>query len=375
MTVPITLPSATGDFPDQLLPQGRNGAAPFGGVENMIANRLQYKQHQGRPLLHWWGGWDAGAITFATSGATVFRFARHDALEGGGRRLRMDVHSLPPKNAADSTTAGVVLSGYNNPVGANGTGAYYPNQILVAGGLTDNDDDEVTAAVDEITIGFDNVRPVAGCVYEDQIKALNVSDTVGGDQFKAGAEVIATLSGSYYTMDRLRDRLNHVHQNRTTQISWACRDDEYVEFATSSQAYRYIFDQTIGTGGTAPSATGPADTLPNLYAGYGISTLVRVYVYVYAAMSGNTDTGTLAVANKASGAMGAMTALTNPVSIGGTGYAWYPSLGSLTASTGAYFLSPTTAAFDRICLGARSGGATDKVRIKAWTMIVYPVSD
>ncbi len=363
-------------FPDNVLSQGRNGAAPRGVLQATMVDVLQYKQHEGRPLFHWWGGWDYKGINYATSGATVFRMARHHALEGGGRHLRMDAHVLPSKNIADSTTGGIVFTGYSNPVGEKGTGAYYPPNVTYAGGLTDNDDDEAPALVEENTIGFDNVRPVAGCIYEDGIKSLQSSDTVTSGGMASGRDILATQSGSYSTLDRLRDRLNHVHQNRTTQIGWACPDNSYIEMSTSSHAYRYLFDQAIGTGGTAPSATGPAITLPNRYAGYGISTQVRVYVYVYAAMSGATDGGTLSVANKdAGGTMGTMTALTNPQTIGGTGYAWYPSLGALSTSAGAYFQSPTNPAFDRICLGARSEGTTDKIRIKAWMMVVCPVSD
>lgn len=373
----IIIPTGTNDFPDDVLNMGRNGSAPRATIEAAIASRLQYKQHQGRALFHWWGGWNAHALGYDVTGATVFRFARHHALQGGGRHLRMTAHILPPLSAP-SATPGINIAGFNNPTGWNGVGAYYPNQLLIAGGLTDGDDDEYPSVVEENTIGFDSVRPVAGCIYEDQIKDIQASDTVQSDLITSGADVLATQAGSYQTLDRLRDRMNHVRQNRTTQISWASRGDEYIELATSSHAYRYLYDQTIGTGGTAPSATGPALTLPNHYAGYGIDTQVRVFVYVYAAMSGNTDGGTIAVANKTSGSMGAMTALTNPATIGGTGYAWYPSLGAdIDPTTDAYFLSPTNLTapfFDRICLGARSEGTTDKVRIKAWTMIVYPVA-
>jgi hypothetical protein len=109
------------------------------------------------------------------------------------------------------------------------------------------------------------------------------------------------------------------------------------------------------------------------YSAAGRETQVRVYVFVLAAMSGGTDTGTIAVANKnASGTMGAMAALTNPQTIAGTGFTWYPSLGAFDPATCPYFNAYAGTTFDRVCLGARSSGATDKVQIRSVMFAVVP---
>lgn len=367
----VSIPYGTNDIVDGIFRAVRNGFAPYGSIQAMMARRIQYKQHQGRTLFHWWGGWREKGINFDVTGATVFRFARHNALEGGGRHLRMNAHVMQPKDPTASATSGINFDGHDNAFAPTADGAYYPDKMVMARGYLTDSDDDISTTVDETYIGFDNVRPVAGCVFEDQIRDMNPEDTVMDNQFAGGREVLATQTGSFSTMDRMRDRINHVHQNRNTQISWACPDDSYFEFNGSD--YRYMFDQTIGDGGTAPSFDGPGITLPVPYAGYGIASQVRVYLYVYAAMSGTTDHGTVAVANKdATGAMGAMTPLVNGATISGTSYQWYPGLGALDPAAGAYFLSPTGIVFDRVCIGGRSEGTTDKLRVKAWTLVVFP---
>lgn len=371
MATSVSIPYGTNDIVDAMLAATRNGFAPYGNIQATMVRRLQYKQHEGRVLFHWWGGWNAKGINFDTSGATVFRFGRHNALEGGGRHLRMNAHVMQPKDPAASTTTGITFNGRNNAFSPNADGAYYPDKMVMSRGLLTDTDDDISGVVDEVYIGFDNVRPVAGCVFEDTIRAVNADDTVTDNQIAGGREVLAVQTGSYSTLDRMRDRVNHVHQNRNTQISWACPDDSYFEFNGSD--WRYMFDQTVGDGGTAPDVQGPGVTLPVPYAGYGISSQVRVYLYVYAAMSGATDHGTVAVANKdAIGSMGAMAALFNGQTISGTSYQWWPPLGTIDSTVDAYFLSPTGIVFDRVLIGGRSEGTTDKLRVKAWSMIVYP---
>ena len=378
MALSISIPRNLSDFPDQALRLGQNGAAAPGNVQAAIAKQIQYRQHQGRTLFHWWGGWDEKGINVQTNGVTVFRFARHNALVGGGRQMRADVQCVAP--ALNTTTQGIVFDGFLNFTSQNASTATYPIGLNVRVGCQPGaaTDGAITGNVEEQTIGFNAIRPVAGCIYEDQINQINISDTVVDTALAPGRDILATQAGAYGTLSVMASVMNLVQQNRRTQISWSCPDDSYLEFSASTQSWRYAFDQTIGDGGIAPANTGPAFTLPNQFCGYGLSTGVRVYVYVYAAMSGATDSGSIGIANKTldGSSFVSFRALTNPPTIGGTGYAWYPSLGAgIVASTDAYFLSTAVAAFDRVLIGAKSGGATDKVRIKAWTMIVYPVTD
>jgi hypothetical protein len=64
-----------------------------------------------------------------------------------------------------------------------------------------------------------------------------------------------------------------------------------------------------------------------------------------------------------------MIGITNPVTISGATYAWYPALGAFDPGANAYF--DGYAGLDRVCLGAKSSGATDKVRMRTRMMAVY----
>jgi len=151
-----------------------------------------------------------------------------------------------------------------------------------------------------------------------------------------------------------------------------------IAFSTSPQQYRYIFDQTFGVGGSSFAVGDPSITLPLANAAAGMRTQVRVYVFVYAAMTGATNTGTLAVSSR-TGALNTQaatpTALTNPVTISGVPFAWYPDPTTWTPSTGAYFLGNAAVAYDRVALCAKaSGPAADQVAIGAFTFIVAPAT-
>ncbi len=164
------------------------------------------------------------------------------------------------------------------------------------------------------------------------------------------------------------------------QIGWSATNPgtagNYVAFTTSMSSYRYIFDQTYGAGGTSFTATTPAITFPLSYSSHGMSTQVRVYVFVYAAMAGTTNTGSIAVANKdASGTMASSpTALINGATINSTTFAWYPTIASFNPATAPYFLAHAGASYDRIALCARSSGSTNSVRIAAYTLLVQPLA-
>lgn len=357
---------------DSVLHFGRNGAVPAGAVQRLIAQHIQYRQHQGRPLGHFWGGWDTNAIA---SGTPTFRLARLDLLDGGCAKFGALMHVM--SSAGDlSDTAGIYINGSYTPVLGNVNAIKYPDQIQSKNATTPERSPAVaTGDTIEEAIGFDDTYPMAGCFYEDAVTAFaDVSTTLATDGVGPGKDILASQTGAYGTVEVMIDRFMHVWKNRRNTYSWFTTESGYHEFALSSHAYRYIFDQTVGTGGTAPSATGPAITLPHQYSGPGRDTGVRVFVWVLAAMSGTTDGGTLAVANKdpSSGLLGAMTPLVNPQTIGGTGFAWYPSLGTFDPTETPYFVSPTNLPFDRVCLGGRSEGTTDKLRIRGFMMAAYP---
>lgn len=345
-------------FPDNILKHGMNGTAPRGALMNGIAKVIRARQHEGSTLYHWWN-------INASTGTTVLQIARTNFLEGGGRRQRGSAY-LVTSGGSPVGDPGITIDGNLN------TFPQTDDSTTVLG-LEDDDDDNVTGELDQTTIGTDGVYGHAGCLYNDAIPDIDPVDTIDSSKFEAGRDVLATQTGSLGSMDRMRDRFDHVWRMRRLVFPWSCTQDKYVEFGVSSQDWRYIFDQTIGTGGTAPAADGPAITIPAYASGIANFGIVRIYVSVYAAMSGATDDGLMGIANKdANGSMQAFQAMQNPVTITGTTFAWYPSIGAFDPATHMYFDSPTGVAFDRACIGAKADGATDKVRIRGLALFMYP---
>ncbi len=202
------------------------------------------------------------------------------------------------------------------------------------------------------------------------------TSVVGKSDLHIKGDIIGARSSSNEDLSSLRDVFNNTFTYKRPQFGWSAlaagTSSFYIGMTTSFNAYRYIFDQTYGTGGTSFTATTPAWTLPLSYSAAGRRTQVRVYVFVYAAMSGATNTGSLAVANKnSSGTMASSaTALTNTPTINSTTFRWYPTLSSFDPSTAPYFLAYAGSTYDRVALCSRSSGTTDSVRIGAVTMIV-----
>lgn len=190
--------------------------------------------------------------------------------------------------------------------------------------------------------------------------------------YAAGLDVIgSSVVTSYAQLDTLRSQFLHTWNRCRPSIGWNA-PGSYIEFNTSTQSYRYIFDQTIGDGGTAASTTGPGVTFPLRYTGRGLQTSVSVAVFVYAAMTGTTNTGTIAITHKASGgaSMENIAALTG-ITVNSTTPRWYPDLTTATLST---FNARTDLQPERILLCGKSSGATNNLRVYAWTMFPVPSS-
>ncbi len=237
---------------------------------------------------------------------------------------------------------------------------------------------ESTLALFEVTLGSltaNGLSIVAGMLYE---RAESTGDASVGtsfcpsDHIASGRDIVTEpIGASASILDTFRANFNHTAVRKRPSIQWDAIDPGssvgYREFTTSTQAYRYIHDQTIGDGGTAPAASKPAVTLPLANAGRGIYTTVPVSLRVYAAMSGTTNAGKVGVSHR--DGSGGMTPIGDVITgITGTTYAWYPAL----TSTAATFLGQTNLPYERIVLCAKSTGATDKVRIGAYSMTVIP---
>lgn len=229
-------------------------------------------------------------------------------------------------------------------------------------------------------------EPVAGSMWQnpdDLIDSDRESNAGSADVHQKG-EIVATRGTGVEHLTALINVFRDTWFHQRSQGGWSSFLPGQVDsgtaairgvhFNTSFQSFRYIFDQTYGSGGSTITATTPAMTLPLANAAGGRGTQVRVYVFVYAAMSGGTNSGEIGVANKSSsGTMAATaTALTNGEIISGTTFQWYPTLATWSANTAPFFLAYTGSAFDRVALCARSSGTTDHVIVGAVTYVVAP---
>lgn len=235
---------------------------------------------------------------------------------------------------------------------------------------------EATLGAFEITISSltaNGLYILAGMFYERAEVIVDASVAHAfcpSDHIAPGRDIVTEAIGSGTSiLDTFRANFNHTVNRKRPMIQWDFKQPGtgYIELATSSQAYRYLHDQTIGDGGTAPTAVKPAVTLPLYKAGTGISATVRVGLRVYAAMSGATDTGKIGVSHR--DGSGGMTAMADVITgISGATFAWYPAR---TAAPGT-FSARADLAYERIVIAGKSGGATDKLRVGAWALSVLP---
>ncbi len=356
-------------FPDGFLNRVKNGVATNGAIMGVLADAITAKIHEGRPYFHFWGG---HVTADDQPNSTALFTIRHKRFNGGGKSPRGTMHALAGAGLT-STTAGIYAYGELNNLSAASSTQYYPDEAFQVHVQPDiaTDDPVLSASPEQITLGSDSIILTAGCLYERTVTAARPEDCVLRNGFAPGADILADQTNNYSTDYWMVATFTSLWQNRRPEIGWSAIGGTYCDFSTSSQQFRYWGDQSIGTTGTAPSNTGPGDTLPVLYAGAGRRTTIRVYVAVYAAMSGATNQGTLAIANRdTSGTMGPFVQIGSSGMITGSGFQWYPS-GTFDPSTAPYFESPTNQAYDRVLLGAKSNGATDTVRIAAWKMFVY----
>jgi hypothetical protein len=374
MSENVTTPPRLALLDDGATDDCSNGVLARASVMANAIRALRYIQHAGRPIFHLVGQ----PSVFAN--AQERRFIRLDTLDGGGRYLAGLVGGIRNTTTV-SATQGLRLSEGVTPHDtawpSTASVNRYPEDLVPIDIVGPLHTGSAPATVNGYELGqIDAQSPQlsSACIYEDA-RSKEDSDIIAmEDPFVPNNGIVATKSGSRSTLDVARERFLHVWRNRRPHFGWSGQYPDttgYIDLTTSKNNYRYIFDQTIGDGGTAPSATGKAATLPLRYSGAGRRTQIRVYVWVYARLSAGTGTGTIAVANKdASGTMGGMTALTNNVAITGTSFTWWPHTGSWDPATNAYFNGYAGGAFDRVLVGGKTSG-TASLQIGAYMLVPF----
>ncbi len=372
-------PGAFGGFDDE--ERVGNLGVPSGALVARYVSALNGIAASGRIIRTFWGG-------DSTNNAAAIRRFLWDHKHGGASRIRI-VLLVVRKNGTYNAAQAIEIGGDDHNLHTFGPTDYatlYDLSGTTARALDSTGLEvmsfEVTPTdqgIFEMTLGSlttNGVAILAGLVYECP-ETVQDPSVIGAytphDHVAPGRDIIAAaVSGSGSDLATFRTNLNHTTARKRPMIGWdainpGTTGTGYVDFATSTQAYRYIHDQTVGDGGTAPASTGPAITMPLYKAATGINATVRLQVRVYAALSGATNQGKVGVSH--SNGAGGMTSIVDLITaISGTTYAWYPAL----TTTAATFLGRADIPYERIVLAAKSTGATDKIRIGAYSIGVLP---
>lgn len=359
----------------------RNGTAAVSDLVAKEARVINHAAHCGRPLFSWV---IRGVFDEFTPGPL---FRQIYAPRNFGAQIEAGVALWMPHNNDPDGDAGFT-AGQGIEISIDGTAfltrtdfdtvaeTTYPEDVRRMTLLSNKGyiNGVVEFNVDTKTDNRPQVR--AGSIWQGPLDTATAAaaSNVGIADLHQKGEIVGTRSSSQEHVASLLTTFNNAWLNMRPQIGWSAANPgaNPIEFTTSGQNFRYIFSQAYGTSGTSFSASGPAITLPLMYSAAGRRNQIRVYVFVYAAMSGATNTGTIGVANRASNATMASSAsaLTNGSTISGTTFAWYPTLASFDPATAPYFNGYAGSVPDRVALCAKSSGATDHVRVGAFTMLV-----
>lgn len=386
---------------DSELTRAQNAQPATAGTVGKEIALVNQAAHAGRPFFSWVQG-DLGTNLTATGHYPLVEILScfRQVYMASNRGATTESGEIMGVTVADTHDAGFLTGqGFTVSIGTATTHAYWNYTTQV----TTTFPDQATrlpfvsswgysTLPAEVLIGADTAnfaQPVAGSIWQDPVNSIDSTkgSAVGSADVIAKGEIIATRGTGVEQLTSLINVFRDTWFHQRPQGGWSTAlpgmtdvrtsTIRGVHFTTSTRSFRYIFDQTYGGGGTNFSTGSPAMTLPLFRSAGGIRTQVRVYVFVYAAMSGATDVGGIGVANKDSGGTMATIAsgVTNSVAITGTTFQWYPPLDSTWhASTAPYFLAYTNSAFDRVALCAESSGATDHVIIGAFTFVVAPAT-
>lgn len=325
-----------------------------------------------RPLFNFWGG------SIAVGGWTTPLIRQSWAnISPGSPGLSMSFGCIPSHHQTASGQ-GVATTVAGADAGTHGSfdvqwselTALYPTEVFAPASA--RPDFTRDGSVKEIAIGSNTANGPqirSGLIFErlndaPTTAAPSTTQTVPTDWIAPAAPIIGQrTSGSNLRSTRgMRDFFRDVYKARRLCFGWSGAltggASGFITFGGTTA--RYIFDQTVGTGATAPSPTGPAITVPLRYSAAGRATTVRLYLRVYAAMTGG-GTGTFAYFNRSGAGMSAETAMTNPITVSGSTPAWYGCASGTTFSEAndCHFDGNAALSYDRIMLcGKSAGGGT-----------------
>ena len=382
----LRVPTTISLYDDACRADGRNGGPAVGSIFKGYVDGLNAIACRYRPVLSFWGGSDWGNSFSEASGGYNFNWLN---VNPGVTRLVGHFLTCPnngvPSNpqTVDMVVNITVGTAYSPPVPEDDNHpTKYPRDAVEVASIKFPATATQRPVVLQLASHFTNGPQLrSGLVYEDQNINPGSIQAIPSDYITTGAAITgkAASNSDIRATKGIRDFFRSVHAGHRLAFGWAGQhgvspNDGDCKLNFAPTAYRYLFSQTIGDGGTAPTATGRGITVPLRYSAAGIRTRVRVYVSVLAAMAtGAGGVGSLAVYNlDDSGAMpGAAVPLVNGPSITGTTWAWYGWSTPFNPGADAYFLGNAVRPYDRVVLCGKSTSGTDYLRIGAFSMAAY----
>lgn len=360
---------------------GRNGKEAKAALIAKEANLINQAAYAGHPFYTWVLGeidLEVGGMEFRQ----VYSPRNVGALYESGVAIWATNNAVEPYVSGQGVKLTINASEYLTPTPYDDPAvSTYPEDartidLIATYGYSTTPTELVVSAV---TDNFPQL--VSGSLWQEALEnaPTNTTNVVGTADIHQKGDIVGERSGSNQHLGTLLSVFNNTFYFQRPQVGWSMLNPGtlYVDFTTSKNAFRYIFNQAVGNGGTSPAPGGPAITLPLSYSAAGLRNQVKVFVFVYAAMSGATDTGSIGVANKDdTGSMATtVTALTNASTINSTSFTWYPDPDAFDHETAQHFLGYAGASYDRVVLCAKSSGSTDSVRIGAVTFIVQHATE
>lgn len=363
---------------DEALPY--NGGEPAADTFAQIIDGLNAVACSGRNVASFWGGDTTIGTTRLRRWVWPHKFQPGDELRSKLLILRGNGSYTDGQGilvTRDNDAGAVITSTITMPYDLTGTTALtYPENLeLIPVSVADLTMAHVELSCGSTSAGGPQIR--AGCFYEPAKRNVIAAGTyafLSRDHVSPGREIYGKgILTSTSHVDAIRDFFIHMWNRKRPLFPWSQKNpgvaNQFIGLTTSPAAYRGIFDQSYGDGGTTPTITGPGDTMPLYKAGSGINTTIKIAVFVYAAMAGASHTGSIGISTRSgtTGAtMSAITALTGGLDITGTAYRWYPHL---TATTFPTFNARTDLVYDHVLLCARSSNASEEVRIAAISLV------
>jgi hypothetical protein len=365
----------------------RNGAPAAGSVLKDVIDALKTNACRYRPIYSMWGGDDLINQTIITRHqwlnsspgspglGSVFLVLPSTGVPTTTQSIEMGVGGVTFQDSYTPAVARNTLNPMRYPIAAEVNTSLYFDQVGGDNGVRDIWLGSKSANGPQLRSALVFERQNATPVETPTAAPSTISD----NWLVPGSWIIGTGASDIRTRSvrAVRDYWRRVYKGRCLTFGWsgispgsATPYDGQAVFTGGS--YRYIFDQNIGDGGgVAPSVSGGGITVPLKNAASGRNVTTRVYVSAYCRQVGG-GTGSLGYShrNPDGTTMTAIGALTNPIAVTSSSWAWYGMSTTFNPAADCYLTADTTLDYDRIVLCGKTTGGTS-FEVGAFTFAAY----